>query len=129
MYTHIYVCLLAGVWFSMSSTIPLCVQLCVIMPCQFIFCRWTTCSESLLVYLKDYIEPLMDEIAPVGVGESDTLAAKSRLIQYTSYIVYIQWYVYVTVVLLFYLVKIGVCCCFFPRSMCRTSCRAVCAIL
>ncbi|XP_064394544.1 uncharacterized protein LOC135341813 isoform X2 [Halichondria panicea] len=28
---------------------------------------WTTCSDSVLVYLKDYIEPLLEEIAPVGV--------------------------------------------------------------
>ena len=36
--------------------------------CEFL-CRWTTCSDSVLVFLKDYVEPLLEEIAPVGVGE------------------------------------------------------------
>ena len=31
--------------------------------------RWSTCSDSMLEILKDYLEPLIAEVAPPGVGE------------------------------------------------------------
>ena len=33
-------------------------------------CRWRSCSESVVGFLRDYMEPLLQDMAPLGVGES-----------------------------------------------------------
>ena len=39
------------------------------MTTSSIVIRWSTCSDSMLEILKDYLEPLIAEVAPPGVGE------------------------------------------------------------
>jgi hypothetical protein len=36
---------------------------------HFIVSRWSMCSDSMLEILKDYLEPLIAEVAPPGVGK------------------------------------------------------------
>jgi len=33
--------------------------------------RWCTCGGSVVDFLRDYIEPLLQDVAPVGVGMCD----------------------------------------------------------
>ena len=35
----------------------------------FVYLRWMTCSDSIIGFLKDYIEPLLQEVIPTGIGE------------------------------------------------------------
>ena len=35
--------------------------------------RWMTCNESVFGFVKDYIEPLLQEIIPIGIGKERSL--------------------------------------------------------
>ena len=41
--------------------------------CVCVCDRWTTCDDSVLMFLKDHVEPLVKDILPSTVGESMSL--------------------------------------------------------
>ena len=41
--------------------------------CMSIY-RWMTCNESVFGFIKDYIEPLLQEIIPIGIGKEGHLS-------------------------------------------------------
>ena len=32
-------------------------------------CRWKTCNGTVLAFAKDYVEPLLEDLLPVGISK------------------------------------------------------------